>query len=220
MDYNVAIIHDLNRIDRKENVSQIYKHFPEAKLFKAVIPTWEPQQDVRSIKGSSLSHALAYKYMSNGKPILVLEDDAFLALDKIPEIPDLPDNCGALVLGGEMPVTINLNNGTHEVFCPWHGAHAILYNTPKLQEKGFSENLFELIASTPLSEKAACYEGVLFAAIERCGLKLLRPDITFFTTIPTVSARTGKVAAPRHVGGIITPQIKKQEANEFKKFRK
>jgi len=201
-DFECQIIHDDKRIDREDCIGNIRKSLRKTKIFRAICPIWETKRDSRAIRGCSLSHLEIIK-KSKG-PVLVLEDDVtvFEGVDINIDLPEFPEDCGAILLGAEITKIIPTGDGeTKEVLLPYYGSHAVLYNTKLLKEKGFLEIAYRLAALVDLSDQGFCYESLLHLALEKSELKLLCLDKMLFGTIGGISDRTGKEMMPRLQSG-------------------
>lgn len=229
MKFTTSIIHLARCVDRQKLINDIRRHIPDSKIVNAFEPTWEEKQDVRSIRGSSVSHLLAFEAACKFDiPHLVLEDDAVVnqsGLRDLVELDCLPDDCGILLVGSETPFAYEAPSekmAFWEVRHSFHGAHGVLYNTPKLKDTKFLEVAWKCLSTNHMADSSCCYEGLLATALETVGLRAYRLNEMAFTTDPSiVSLRTGKPVHQRSLraasDGPAPQEVKKESPIPFYK---
>jgi len=206
-----VIIHQDHRQDRKASVMELFKHVGNCRVLEAIAPAWESASSNIAVRGCSLSHLRALRIFG-ASPILVLEDDAEVlpaAYEEWLQTDTLPDDCGAVLLGGDVEHHTPGPDGWHEVLPPFWGTQAVAYNTPLLNQTAFLTNAYELIASNQMGPHGGggglCYESILLMALHSAGLKLYCRRDHAFTTHTDHSARSGEIEPPRF-HSIKTPQ--------------
>lgn len=218
MIFTTAIIHREQDRERVPLINLMREVIPSSRIVGAFEPLWEQAKDVRSIRGCSVSHLKAYAAIANeSTPHLNLEDDAVVipdGLKELAELESLPDDCGVLLVGSETPNIYKMGS-FYEVVVPFHGAHGVLFNTPLLCKTHFLMHAWELLSTTEMSEKACCFEGLLFAACSRVGLRVYRMDKMAFSTSGGISSRTGRVHGPRDATPISSPKLATQQIPYF-----
>lgn len=200
MKFSTAIIHRTVDKDRIPLIDKIREVIPDAALAIAFEPIWETQQDVRAIRGVSVSHLKAYTQMATpGQCHMNLEDDAVLVpegYEALIKLEKLPDDCGVLLTGSVTPNAYKVGS-LYEVTSPYHGAHGVLFNTPVLLGTHFLMHAYELLSTTHMADSACCFEGLLETALKRVGLRIYRQDTMAFGTAGGISSRTGRTHEPR-----------------------
>lgn len=198
------IIHQSSREDRKVSVRDLIDRIGNAQVMEAISPTWESTPANIATRGCSLSHLCALRISSGHEFIMVLEDDAKI----LPEgyeawlnVTDLPADCGAVLLGGDVDHHLPGLDGWHEVQPPFWGSHAVLYHRSRLEKTDFLTNAYEIIASNQVGTDGngfgLCYESILLMALHSVGLKLYCREHHAFSTTENLSARSGSVEPPR-----------------------
>ncbi|MBX3740256.1 MAG: polysaccharide pyruvyl transferase family protein [Akkermansiaceae bacterium] len=205
-----VIIHQSGREDRKASVLELFHKVGNCRMLEAVAPLWESAPANVAVRGCSLSHLRALRLHGGNGPLLVLEDDAKVvpaAYGSWLRTTTLPDDCGAVLLGGDVAHHTPGPGGWHEVLPPFWGSQAVVYNTPLLAKTPFLINALEIIASNQVGPHGngfgLCYESILLMALQSVGLKLHCRTDHAFTTHEDTSARSGKIEPPRmaSVGG-------------------
>jgi len=199
----INIIHHPDQLDRKTNVIDLAMLLGEAKVVRAITPTWETHDSPRSVRGCALSHLNSLYNQKTNEPLLVLENDATLHQNIWKELQEnkIPDDCGALIIGGDCENFIPNDSYFYKIMSPFYGSHAVWYNTALLRERNFLMHAYQILASSGMGDtdeyKGLCYESVLMIALERCGLCAYRPRTMMFTTIESTSTRLNEVMSPR-----------------------
>lgn len=199
-DTEIHCIHSLKRLDRNANIEALFRDLPAMQVHSAFHPLTNEEPVSRGIRGCTLSHIQILEKATG--PCLVLEDDAcfskpdksrFMTMDIT-----FPEGVGAILVGGEVATRVPLPSGLEQVITPFFGTHGVIYNTALLKERGFINEVNRLLAMATLGTNGMCYEGILFVALDRIGLKLACYDRMFFNTIFSFSDRTGEPMAPRN----------------------
>jgi exopolysaccharide biosynthesis predicted pyruvyltransferase EpsI len=163
----------------------------------AITPDWEMDRTARAIRGCSLSHLKAVKEAKG--MVLVLEDDALP--QNVEELKTLtfeaPEGEGIFLLGAEVLYSVSTGTGFYEVFLPYHGTQAVLYDAPLLKSNGWLLAAYENAATKPLKAKAVCYEQLIALACKDVGTRILRLPKMYFSTVEGFSDRTGEYMPPR-----------------------
>ena len=199
-----VIIHQSGREDRKASVLELFRKVGNCRMLEAVAPLWESAPANVAVRGCSLSHLRALRLHGGNRPLLVLEDDAKVmpaAYQAWLETTTLPDDCGAVLLGGDVEHHEPAADGWHEVLPPFWGSQAVAYNTPLLGKTAFVTNALEITAANQVGPHGngfgLCYESILLMALQSVGLKLHCRAEHAFTTHEDTSARSGKVEPQR-----------------------
>lgn len=200
MKFSTAIIHRKVDKDRITLIDKVREVIPDAVIYEAFEPTWEPQPDTRAIRGVSVSHLKAFaSYAKPGQLHMNLEDDVVLvpdAYEQLLSLDTLPDDCGVLLTGSETPHAYKVGD-LYEVELPYYGAHGVLFNSPVVLSTHFFTHAYELLSTTHMADSSCCFEGLLHTALKRVGLKVYRQDTMPFGTAGMLSSRTNKVPKPR-----------------------
>jgi len=178
-----------------------------ARILEAICPDWDASDTNNSIRGCSLSH-LAATQMDHltRMPMLVLEDDAEVVpenYEKWLRLDDFPDDCGAILLGGDIKSAIERPDGWWEVR-DFFGSQAVVYNLPLLDKTPWLQYAYAQLASQQVGpvgprQIGTCYEHILWHAINACGLKTYcRENHAFTTRDDLVSTRSGQKPAQRN----------------------
>jgi len=201
---NAVVIHQSSRHDRKEGVMELFRKVGNCRMLEAVAPLWESAPANVAVRGCSLSHLRALRVHGGDGALLVLEDDAKVmpaAYEAWLQTTKLPEDCGAVLLGGDVQHHTPRPDGWHEVLPPYWGSQAVVYNTPLLQGTDFLTNALEITASNQVGPHGngfgLCYESILLMALQSVGLKLYCRTDHAFTTHEDMSARSGQVEPPR-----------------------
>lgn len=202
-----VIIHQSHRKDRYPG--RLRAALGNCKLQEALCPTWESSRENISVRGCSLSHLHALRHHGqDGKPILILEDDAEIIPAHYEEwlgIESLPPDCGAVLLGGNVHGFKEAKDypGWYEVYGTFWGSQAVVYNQPVLKGSDFLVNAYIYLASNQIGPAGngtgLCYEYVLRMALQSSGLKLYCRERHPFTTREDMqSTRSGGIVPARH----------------------
>ncbi len=211
MKFSTAIIHREKDRERIPLINKVREYLPDSRVVGAFEPNWELMQDVRAIRGVSVSQLKAYTLFGDDTQChLNLEDDAVVVpagLQELQDLDELPEDCGILLVGSETPNAFRSGN-FYEVAAPFHGAHGVLFNTPVLSKTHFMLHAWELLSTTHMADSACCLEGLLDTAVKRVGLRIYRMDRMAFATSGGFSSRTGRAHSPRDA----TPMSQKEVA--------
>jgi len=202
-----VIIHQSHRKDRYPGA--LRSALGNCQMQEALCPTWESSRENISVRGCSLSHLHALRHHGqDGKPILILEDDAEIIPAHYQEwldIDDLPPDCGAVLLGGNVHgfTASTKHPGWYEVHGTFWGSQAVVYNQPLLKDSDFLVNAYIYLASNQIGPAGKgtglCYEYVLRMALQSSGLKLYCRERHAFTTREELeSTRSGGIVPARH----------------------
>jgi len=202
-----VIIHQSHRKDRFPGV--LRSALGNCQLQEALCPEWEASRENISVRGCSLSHLHALRHHGqDGKPILILEDDAEIIPAHYEEwlgIDQLPPDCGAVLLGGNVHgfKAAEAHPGWYEVYGTFWGSQAVVYNQPVLKGTDFLVNAYIYLASNQIGPAGngtgLCYEYVLRKALQATGLKLYCRERHAFTTRAELeSTRSGTTIPARH----------------------
>lgn len=207
-----VIIHQNHRQDRKASVMDLFHKVGNCRVLEAIAPTWESASSNIAVRGCSLSHLRALRIFG-ASSVLVLEDDAEVlpaAYEAWLQTTALPDDCGAVLLGGDVEHHSPGPDGWHEVQPPYWGTQAVAYNMPLLNRTAFLTNAYELLASNQMGPHGSgfglCYESILLMALHSVGLKLYCRHDHAFTTRTDHSARSGEIE-PARFHTIQSPKI-------------
>lgn len=203
------IIHQHSRQDRKDPVRALFKDVGNCGVIEAIVPDWDTAAN-RAVRGCSLTHihAVQLHLHTNTKWLLVLEDDAvmlptfrtdFLELDPS----ELPQDCLALVLGGDCE-NVKLSGGKFmKILPPFWGSHAVLYNMDLVRKTDWVTRALFIAAIRQLGPdqgpNGICYESLLMLATNAAGQFCYRMRSMSFTTTGGFSARSQSIEPPRSV---------------------
>jgi hypothetical protein len=196
----VVVIHNPKRTDRKDNIENLRKHFPNLEILTAVNPEWESNDNSRCLRGCTASHLIAARYALMGQQVLVLEDDAVL-VGEIPDFSKVPVNSGIVVYGADINQAGDREgNGFHQFFAPFWGTQAVLYR-PHKQLNAF---LIEALTSSsflPFGFENGKFspESIIYNAAQRVKLPMCRPSTMSFTTLGDISESFGTNQPPRTI---------------------
>lgn len=202
-----VIIHQSHRKDRFPGA--LREALGNCQLQEALCPKWEASRENISVRGCSLSHLHALRHHGqDGKPILILEDDAEIIpahYEEWLDIDELPPDCGAVLLGGNVHgfKAAKDHPGWYEVYGTFWGSQAVVYNQPVLKGTDFLVNAYIYLASNQIGPAGngtgLCYEYVLRMALQAAGLKLYCRERHAFTTRAELeSTRSGGTIPARH----------------------
>lgn len=192
----VVIIHRFGDAERYENLRRLVADFPGAIVLPADTADWECTKERRATRGCALSHLNAVnRYLTPNTAVLVLEDDAVYRGPRPVRIPldNLPSDAGAIALGGDTEATGLVRGDWYEVVPKWWGSHAVVY-LPILGAQGWLDEAALQLTAVPsmAGDGGACYESALLTSLKAVGSRCYRHKHHTFTTLPTMSSRTGQ----------------------------
>lgn len=187
-----VIIHKPDRHDREGFVGALLGAFTGAVVQDAYTPEWE-EGPARAIRGCACSVLNAVKRHLGDEPLLVLEDDAFLA-SPMPDLSEIPQGAGIVMLGIGEIAPVKTSAKWERIEERFFGSHAILF-MPRLRASDFLLNAFEMASLCSFSPSAkglkTCMESILLSCASSAGVGIYRPLTFPFSTHASVSDRTG-----------------------------
>jgi hypothetical protein len=194
------IIHTKSQVDREANLIQLLQNYDEVTIVSGVIPSWIDNPADKAMLGCSLSHINIVHDNIDQASILVLENDAAIIKENVSYVlnSEIPSDCGVILMG-EWPNTTKHNISKykdtiyHEIQAPFFGTQAVWYNTKLLKNTDFLINSYKVISSNKVGKDGICLESILMQALKNTGLKIYRPDKMLYTTIESISLRTGTI---------------------------
>lgn len=184
------VIHKSDRTDRQGMVNALIRSY-KAQPVEAVVGFGE-DADARAVRGCALSHlSIIERAMSQLDVCAVFEDDAIPATCDEPFGPAaLPDDCGALLVGGHAPRAVYHSPGLFQIIGRYQGTHAVVYNLKALKRTPFLLHAYRMLAGTKCgSMDGVIFESVLLSSLHSSGLKLLRLENMPFATNNLASDR-------------------------------